>query len=169
MFINPKLKLEKLTDTGVRAYLSAAHLDVDKKRLSVTNGNILAVIPVDLSEGDTSGPVTTEVIKAARATRSERVEITCNGGLGVDGKTFERPDLGKFPDIDRVIPDGEPEFSVGLNARLLFELAEALTVSNKANPPIVKLDFYDLTGKGAIRVTAGKNPDAIGVLMPCRL
>ena len=181
MLIDPRLKLEKIAGVNdIRAYLSDPHLDVENKCLVATDGHKLVKIPVEVSAGDTSGPVPIAAILDARKRKLQPAQITCNGdatlfdtGPGNPLSYYPRPDNGKFPDYERVMldPEAEPVISIGLNAKYLFELAHALTTTggrgNNKKEPIVRLDIFD--DARAVRVTVESEPERTGVIMPCRL
>ena len=182
MLIDPRLKLEKIAgDDDIRAYLNEPHLDVENKCLVATDGHKLVRIPVEISAGDTSGPVPIAAILDARKRKLIPAEITCNGdatvldtGTGNPLSHYPRPDNGKFPQYERVMPDpdAEPVVSIGLNAKYLFELAHALTTiggrGDNKREPIVRLDISD-NPTAAVRVTMENEPERTGVIMPCRL
>ena len=159
----------------VRHYLNHPYLDTENKRLIATDGHCLAVVPVELSEGDTSGPVSADALKAARKTitgisrvpyRTE-AEIVCNGGLEVtDGPTFPRPDLdgSKYPDIERITPDKEGRICFGVKAQYLADVAKAIA-NSKYGGVTLWIDPKDPT---AAILLEGEN-DAYGVVMPMRI
>ena len=180
MKIDPRLKLEKIAGVkDTRHFLHNPYLDVGNKCVVVTDGHKLVKIPVELSDGDTSGPIPLEVLKDARQRKLDNAEIRLNGDATlVDNTTGEslahyaRPVDVKFPDYKRVIPgEDAPILSIGLNARYLQELALALTTiggrGDNKKEPIVRLDFFDAAR--AVKVTVESEPDRIGVIMPCAL
>ena len=180
MKIDTKLKLEKIASPNdLRPALQNPYLDVDNKCVVATDGHKLVKIPVELSEGDTSGPVPLAAIKDARQRKLANAEIRLNGDATlVDNTTGEplahyaRPADVKFPDYKRVIPgEDAPILSIGLNARYLHELALALTTiggrGDNKKEPIVRLDIFDTAR--AVKVTVESEPDRIGVIMPCKL
>lgn len=151
------------------AYLTAAHLDVAGSRLVATDGHKLVAIPVTIDDGDTSGPVTAEAIKAAikAAGRNGDAAIACKGSLAVqNGPTFPRPgDLGQFPDFDRIIPK-EGTAQIGINAEYLAAIQKA------AGSKWIGLQFAlnedgSIAGNSAVRVHCGA--DVIAVVMPMRI
>jgi DNA polymerase III sliding clamp (beta) subunit (PCNA family) len=188
MKIDPRLKLEKIAGAkDMRHSLHNPYLDVGNKCVVATDGHKLVKIPVELSDGDTSGPIPLEVLKDARQRKLDNAEIRLNGDATlVDNTTGEplahyaRPVDVEFPDYKRVIPGREglgepgedaPILSIGLNARYLQELALALTTiggrGDNKKEPIVRLDFFDAAR--AVKVTVESEPDRIGVIMPCAL
>lgn len=126
----PLSKIESATagKKEVRLMLQHLLLSVEAKTLTATNGHIIAIVPVEPEEGDTSGYITVEALKAARKSKQgPRV----NGSLEiVEGASFPRPTEeqdGKFPDASKVMPakpDREPDLCI--DAKLLLQLAEAL-------------------------------------------
>ena len=133
------------------------------------------MVPVELSEGDTSGPVTTDALKAARKTfavfnpdLNGEAEIVCNGGLEVRcGQTFPRPDLdsSKYPDIERIVPDKEGRICVGVKAQYLADVAKAIANSKYGG---VKLWIDPEKSETVAILLEGEN-GAYGVVMPMRI
>jgi hypothetical protein len=175
---------------GTSLPLTQVHLDVEGKRVVATNGSSLVVCPVEQSEADVSGSVPVEALKLARklckqerrrsvdGKRWEYETPPCTVDLADsaharmrDGSTLPRPDLGKFPPFDRVIPDypdsDKTLVRLTLNAHLLAELATAMDADG------ITLTF-PAPGPGAellspIKVTArDRDNEAFGVLMPMR-
>ena len=180
MKIDPKLKLEKISGVkDVRVHIRDPHLDVENECLVATDGHKLIRIPVEVSTADTSGPVPLDAIKDARKRKLESAEIVCNGDATLVDPTsgkhlahYDRVDYGNFPDYERVLPDDseKPIASVHLNARYLLELAQALSV-RRGEEPVVRLDIFDDSSAGIsrpVRVVSEKEPDRVGLVMPCR-
>ncbi len=172
----PTLKIESATaKKDVRKCMESARLDVENQRLIATDGHILAIIPAEIDDGDTTGPISVEAIKAARKSKSERIKA--NGSLVLDNKAeFPREDLGQYPDVDRVFKLGaadkrdESHIDVRFDARLLLRLAEAISTSCKDSLG-VQLSFTR-RDDGTIDDTApilvfGKDGGK-GLLMPMR-
>lgn len=159
-----------------RPHLLHPQLDVENKRLMATDGHRLVILPVELDDGDVSGPVSREAIKAARKgplAKSKAggvIAINANGSLAIEqGPTFPRPDNESFPPVDKVVPNGKNHtVVVGLNARYLWEIAQALGTVN------VRIEIAPAeAGKpmlDPIVVTTNGDRDAgVGVLMPVRV
>jgi len=181
MKINCKLKIEKIVaKDGVRYCLKDPHLDAKNKCLVATDGHKLVKIPVEVHPDDTTGHVPLAAIQDARRMKLADAEILCNGNVTLqspDGATavsYERhdPDDWKFPDYDRVMPDTSqaPTMRIGLNARYLLELANALAVNGRGKEPILVLDIYDALSAVRVRSLSDvKDPCAAeGVVMPVR-
>ena len=158
-----------------RFYLNNPYLDAENKRLVATNGHCLAVVPVELSEGDTSGPVSADALKAARKTLAVfnpdlngEAELVCNDQLEVtDGPTFPRPSFNgnKYPDIDAVVPDKKGRICVGVRVQYLADVAKAIADSKHGG---VKL-WIDPENSETVSILLEGENGAYGVVMPMRL
>ena len=164
-------KLEKAASTDqIRHFITEPYLDVDNSLIVATNGHIMAVCPVELDEGDTSGYVSSECIKAGikaspvTKRTDKTANIKANGSLVLDNnQTFPRPELGTFPDYKRVLPDpSKAEMVISLDAKLLKDLADAI---NTPGSSVIKLHIKD--NKTAFYVESDKNSECYGVIMPC--
>lgn len=173
MKINKHSKVELCASSDpTRAVLAHAYLDATDRENPVivsTNGQMLVRVPVEIEEGDVSGPVTEAALKAARKLGGKRDEahIHANGSLALDdGTILPRPVFGegvKFPNWNQVIPE-EGCRVISFNAQFLLDIAKAITGNGET---VVKIRFQDELSQ--IRVTTSSNPGALGVLMPCRI
>src|SRR3990172_5585006 len=124
----PNSKIENgVAKKDMRYYLNDAWLDVEKKRIVSTNGHICAIVPIEMDDGDTTGPVSVEVLKQARKFKS--THIKANGSYTLDNNaTFERPGMdSKYPDVDRVVPNKETDtVEIVLDATLLLMLPDTI-------------------------------------------
>jgi hypothetical protein len=156
-----------------------------RSRLLATNGRIAAIVPVLCEEGDASGYITADALKAARkaAGKLETASFTANGVCKMpDGQEFARPDLGKYPNVNQVIPKNETAFTVRLDPELLYRLAESIGASRGVSLEII-VDTAMPNANHAIRVRPLDNPraetakgshagyapacmDAMGLIMP---
>jgi DNA polymerase III sliding clamp (beta) subunit (PCNA family) len=141
--------------------------------LVATNGHALAVLPVMADESE-FGPITVAAIihgrKVAKSSKLADTEFKTNGNYSFpDGSSLPLPDpsdVGEFPNWRQVIPDhgkNPVTLKLGLNPKLLFELAEAID-----SPKGVILEFTD--DMSPVRVT-GSSAEAVGnfgVIMPMR-
>ena len=165
----PKGKIEGCTakasyGVGTRAALAGVYLDVEKKTLSASNGKILAVIPVKVSEDDSSGFITPDQLKRGRkgTTRANPMStLRANGDIKYsDGSTSPREDLGTFPDLSVVTPNKEDEtISIILDAGLLKQLADAVSDTKMGHG--VKLHIKNASAPIRVEGTLGN-----GVIMP---
>jgi len=119
--------------------------------LCATDGRILAVLPVELTETDEGGAVPIEAIKVARKNataertnsrgdvtrRAIPAEVLLNGTAAVrstEGEhgSFPREDA-RGPNIDTIIPDRQSSaLSICLSAEALFRLAKAITLKDSS-------------------------------------
>lgn len=175
MKIHKDCKIEKAASKDVsRLVITEPYLDVENKAMVATNGAIIAVVPVVLSESDKSGHITDENLQAIRKTRNYSAECS-EDWIETDNSKMVRSNLGNFPQWKNVIPplDRETKFSVGLNVKLLWELCQAIGCET------ARLEFKDnlegvLVFPTTIRSTShpskpAAHPDAYGVIMPTRL
>ena len=170
----PNRKIEKACGhKDVRYYLNEPYLDVENSVIIATSGTILAACPVELDEGDISGTVTAESIKAAikaspvKAIKHKTANIKANGSLQLDnGQSFPRAELTrKRVDYQRVIPDTDKiEMVISLDAKLLKDLSDAI---NAPGSSVVKIHIQDNTK--AFYVESDKGSECYGVIMPCRI
>ena len=168
----------KLPNTGIemavargdtRDYLNHAHLDAENKRLIACNGNILAVVPVEVDEEDTSGPVGLDAIKAARKAAGKKANATVivnnDQRIPAAGLSMSRPSVGEYPNVDRILKGARPLGpSICLNPALLWDVARAVMPAN-AKDQAIRI-FLPETSQRAIRVESLNGSDAIGVIMP---
>lgn len=181
MKINADSKIEGIVSKDVtRPMLNHVHLDVEKKLAVATDGHRLVVVPVQLDAHDVTGPVGVDAIKMARKLKSKHAHeltIVANGACQIEGgPTFPRPTLdgAKFPPWEQIVPDfkcgDKGTVTVGLNARYLREIADALG-SDGAVRITIRLPEDEKDRHGILdpmRVEGGCL-DAYAVLMPCRI
>lgn len=198
MRLPAKCKVEKLVSKDrFRVTISMLYLriagegDERKGYLEGTDSYKLARIPVEVSEHDTEGYIPVEAVTTARKLRVD--ELRCNGTVDVlTGEStavgFPRPTPGSYCNTDSlldVVPaqiDGRP-FRIGLNPKLLAELAEGMGAETvtleftavKGLPDVDGLtdfrpsDLRPMTVRplGLVRGSGG-NLDSVGLLMPVR-
>jgi hypothetical protein len=160
-----------------RLGITNAELEVDRRRLVATNGKVIAIVEVQVDNGDVSGPVSLEALKAARANirpRSADPHILCSATVL---KTHGPPQSGMpidlprpttvFPPYNAVVPEctpGEPgTITVGLDAQLLLDLARALGAEDRhSGQPAVFLTFplpERAAGEGRLSPTGARYRD----------
>lgn len=160
----------------VRYYLNDAHLNVEKSRIEMTDGCALVMLSVELHKDDVSGPVTVEVIKAARKVskirkNKDKLEIIChNDRLEVPyGPTFTRPPCeSNFPDCDRIVEKDEfYDSKIYLNPEYLLLIAKALQGNAKGKGIVIRFNADDPTGSFKIE-TNGNTEGQTAILMGMR-
>lgn len=165
------------SDRNARPILQHPYLDTERKALYATTPYLAVRLPVEIEDGDTSGPITKDALAAARKSPLLSIVIA-DSGLTVHGKdgptTFPRPDFdgSLFPIVEQVLPaDHAGDFTVALDPKQLLAIAEAMGAS------IVRLQFGGPLAP--IRVTPvvfeGTTPEKdqadrfVGALMPYRV
>ena len=157
---------------STRPAIGAPYLDIDETRAAhiiATNGAALVKVPVEIDGEDCAGYVPAVALKEGRklAKRSEAINLSCNGSAKLlNGATYPRGE-GQFPNWRQVWPKEEGKTVLALDARLLYELAQALGTEG------VVLTFNP--GEPiTVRATATKgvqpaSVEARGVIMPIRI
>lgn len=155
-----------------RYTLKAVKLDVAGKRIMATDGHILAIVPVEVSDGDHDGLISVDAMKAARklqrAAKGVPIQANVNGKFSISGAGQSAEfdlDTGTFPNVDAIIPkfDGPP--TITLDAELLLRLAKA--IETKGYSPAYSVALWIKDANSPILVK-GEQDGAIGVIMPCR-
>lgn len=166
-----KIELAASTDR-TRLCLNEPYLDIKdgKGNLVATDGRRCVVIPVELSEKDVAGYVSSDVLQAARklASKTLPASVELNGSATfTNGMTMPRNGAaegqGNYPNWRQVVPTEELPHKIAFNVRWLYECAQAMGAEtvvlqfSNPNSPIV------LTPQGVSPV-----PGAKAVLMPIR-
>jgi hypothetical protein len=178
-----------------RPVLTQVHLNAERSAVEVTDAYMIARFPVELDEGDTSGPIPVEALKASRKSPFKLVSgtsIRCNAHVEVRaafGEDASDPyvtlprESGEyiFPNVDQLIPDESSmhEFEIGIDAAKLAKLAKAM------GDDVVRLRFVATKVKDSppntwqpsplrpILVNPGNLPNSEdqpqGLIMPVRL
>ena len=171
---NHQIELAAATQKDVRFYLRAPVLDTTDERepkLVATDGHILAVVPIELDDGDTAGPVYADALKASRKTKEGT--LLANGSLQIPGGAeFPRPENGHFPDWRRIIPEHDAIADICLDAQQIINLAKAICDVKGNNQRHIKF-YFQKTKDGAVdsdRPVYVESADATGygVIMPVR-
>ena len=162
-----------------RPVLTHVYLNAEKGRLEAANSYAAAMIPCAVEEGDESGLIPAEALKAQRkASRYSAAPLSVNGDVRLstsEGEQSWKKGEGQWPDFDKLVPEEFSGFRVSLNPKLLLELAQAL-----GDPEKVVIEFAlqgDKTeGEGIgffpnnmrpMRVTVPSGTEeSYGILMP---
>ena len=114
MRLDPAFKIEKACSADKsRPVLTSCYLDAEASVLVATDSYQLAVVPVEVEDGDVSGLVPAAALSAWRkaSTRSIPAGLSANGSVEVRGSeqsaSFPRPD-GQFPDYGRLCQPPAP-------------------------------------------------------------
>lgn len=172
MRIESKYKLESCV-SNERASLH--DILIENGKAIACDGKIIAIVPIELEEGDTAQKLNPEVLKKGRKLNKKRdVTIVLKNVNGT--ATLENGDTvvnqcsdENYPNYKAVFPpDENPVIQIALDVKLLHSLSEGLG-SNR-----VLLTIYD--NKHAIKVNPMDvsqysnevNTDIIGLIMPCK-
>ena len=145
--------------------LQNVFFDKEKGKLIATDGKRMAIVTAEAEEGDTSGFVSPEALKEyRRQAKKSAVSLLVNGKQIVGPFSLDRPtqeQVGNFPNWQAVLPtkNDKVTLKIGLNAKLLWELAQAL-----GSEGVVTLELRD--DKSAVSVSTA-NGD--GLLMPFKI
>ena len=166
--------LEKIcSKDATRTTLAAPYLDIDAERFAhviATNGAAMAKVPVEITPEDVAGYVPVGALKEARklAKREDESALALNGTAQTsNGATFPRESKETFPNWRQVWPKAEGKIQLSFDARLLYELAQAMgtegvTLTFDAGEPIA---VRPTPTKGCTPASFG----ARGVIMPVRI
>ena len=164
-----------------RPVLSHVYLNTENGTLEATDSYRAVVVPVEVEEGDESGLIPADALKAQRkASKYAAASLSVNGEIRLstsEGEQSWRKGEGQFPNIQRITPEERSSFRISLNPKFLLETARAL-----GNDEQVVLEFVRQSDKtegedvGAfpnnlkpIRVTVPQGGDSYGILMPIRI
>lgn len=179
-------KIELLC-AGDRLALQHPRLDAEKGFLEATNTYALVRYPVEVEEGDRTGYVPAEALKgAAKIQRKQfRNELYISVGEQVHvrmGPTYPQPLAPdtKFPDFEQLIPENLSEFSIGVNAKLLYDLSRALganhdtvelrfTTDKEGNPSSLRPILVTCTESILASHKGEEKREAVGLLMPVKM
>lgn len=159
-------RIEKVCADEKRPTIAQPWLDVDNNVLVATDSYALAVVPVDISLTDTAGPIPILALEAARKKSKDHIaDIACDGTVDVpDARAkYDRPSVDGddghgFPDWQTIVArDGTPRVTIGVNARILLNLAQALGTEQ------VELAVYEQNERISVR-PIGR--DGQGIIMP---
>lgn len=111
-------------------------------QLLATDGKKLVIIPIELSDGDTDGYISSEALKLSRKSKRSPSEVFCAEKALIpsipDAPTLVRPNQSNstYPTVSAVDPTVNGEQykayrpTVAINARFLWELAQAMGTEN---------------------------------------
>jgi hypothetical protein len=143
--------------------------------LEATDSYILARTSVELDDGDVEGLIPVEALERAREKGLFTIDV--GESVRVDRVTFERPP-GTWPDVDKIIPgDDKIVIAVGLNAKFLMKLAEALGTKGEVRLELSGEATRTKAGRlQGVRVIPGEpirvktlDDNNVGALMPIKL
>ena len=189
MKIQKRMKIELAASKDSKRYvLNEPYLDMEdrltgKGTLVATDGQICAIVPVELDENDSEGYVSADVLKANRKQGFDSNSVTVNGKAQFEnGDTMSRHgkiavgEAYKYPNWRAIVPNFENSktVSVALDAKLLNRLADAIGTEGVVLTFAVENDgqVFDAievkpTSTGKVKVST--EHDAKGIIMPIRI
>ena len=169
MQIEKKYKLEKAVSTDENRE-ALVNISVTRRHAIACDGKILAIVPVQVEEGDEVGWLTPDALKLARKAGPrgfDTIRIGLNGTQELqDGSTIKRPSYKEIkpPKMLQILLHAHRgrTLRIGINAGMLKDLADALGTEE------VILEFS--TPEEAILVRPLHHEEGVrGVLMPVRI
>lgn len=175
-------EIERVTSKDkARPALTHAYLNTERGTLEATNSYAAVVVPVEIEEGDESGLIPAEALKAQRkASKYTEASLSVNGNVSLatpEGEQSWKKGEGQFANLHQLTPTEWSNFRIALNPKFLLELAQAL-----GDPESVTLEFVRQTDKDEgedvgsfpsplrpMRVTVPRGGDSYGILMPIRI
>lgn len=151
-----------------RPELLAANLVVEEEILEATDRHIVVRVPVEIEEGDISGPVTADALIASRKS-DERIGCE-EDSLVTDSASFKRPHTPQaYPNLSGLIPDDEEiAWSVGINAAKLLHLAQAMGAEEVILEFVGVGEIEDKLKPIRVSPLGKKSQGAQGLIMPVR-
>tara|TARA_R110002020_G_C16090954_1_gene757888 strand:+ start:108 stop:674 length:567 start_codon:yes stop_codon:yes gene_type:complete len=186
MKIDKKYKLEKIvTKDESREALLHIYIDGEAQKAIATNGQAMAIVPVELSEDDSIEKeklLPAKALTAARKIGGKRIaesEIALNGSVTLsNGESMPYPgNQGeknqyqiKYPNYKAVIPNPTETGEIHFNPKLLWELCQAIGAENSVTLRIAmqwdgEKGNHKIDPLQPIEAIKGKGK---GVLMPMR-
>jgi len=189
-----KIELAASTD-AVRQVITEPYLDIqtipgldaaDTKRVAqlvATDGRIMAMVPVEVSDHDVAGFVSGACLKAARkvAGKLEMSILSVNGTAEIPGGVTmprggaaqayqDNTELGNhgYPNWRKVLPSGEKHtFKISLDVALLWRLTQAI---GSEGPVVLSFNPEDTKDPVMVSQTGPGTPTGgKGVIMPIRM
>ena len=165
-----------------RPILTYVYLNTETRTLEATDAYRAVVVPVEVEEGDESGLIPAEALKAQRkASKYSPASLSVNGDIRLstpEGEQSWRKGEGQFPNLHQLTPEEWSTFRIALNPKHLLETAKALDGQGEH----VTLEFVRQAEKDEgedvgvfpsnmrpIRVTVRNGGDSYGILMPIRI
>jgi hypothetical protein len=169
MKIDKKYRLETAVSTD-ESRENLANISVTRRHAIACDGKMIAIVPVEIDEGDEVGWMTPDALKQARKANPrglDTIRIILNGQQELqDGSTVKRPSFDEVrpPKMVQILLKAHRgrTFRVGINAGMLKSLSEALGTDE------LILEFG--SPNEAILVRPVHQEEGVrGVLMPVRL
>ena len=169
MKIDKKYRLEKAVSTD-ESRENLANISVTRRHAIACDGKMIAIVPVEVDEGDEVGWMTPDALKLARRVNPkglDTIRIVLNGSQELpDGSTAMRPSFDEVhpPRMLQILLKAHRGRTcrVGINTGMLKQLSEALGTEE------LILEFG--SPSDAILVRPVHQEEGVrGVLMPVRI
>ena len=178
MKIDKKYKIESASSAdATRQILNSVYIDKTEgesgAQAIATNGRIMAMVPVELRDGDKVGVIVSpKAFAAARKAcgKLPDAHIELNGSAKVTGRDGEQsfPYVeGTFPNYRQVLPkEYKNSVKVTFDAKRLFALWKAIGGEDASNNKVTLEIDSEKDSYSPIKVTT--DGDGKGILMPMR-
>lgn len=175
MYLN-KTILECVSTDKTRLQLGYVYVDVAEKLAIATDGRIMALVPIEPTDGEVSGYVPREAILQADKCKDSWKGILMHydedtlvaGSMMRISNPFHGETAPPFPQWKQVIPQDLPEQPLfAVNADLLARAAHAVTPAKMKAEVFVSCNLGKL-GDGALTITSMHDSTAKAILMPVK-
>jgi DNA polymerase III sliding clamp (beta) subunit (PCNA family) len=172
-------KLHKVCEhkDSLRTALTGVYFDKQRSQLVATDGHVLAISPVEDCKDDHSCIIPAKAYSETLKTKTPCITTLSSipkdiRAMQKDSIEIYKPIKEQYPRYEMVLPkEGKPLFKLGLNAKLLYKLSQALgddqLTLTFTNHNMKDRNGY-LTTDSAIKVTA-LDQDSTGLIMPMRV
>lgn len=145
------------------------------RRVCATDGHRMFLVTLPEAAGNgLAAPVTipSETVALALKAIPKWPAVAELAADSIDCITAKVPyqTLDTFPLVEKVIPSGEPQFTITLGANLLADTLKALaSLAGKGNGADgVRFTFYNTTGAVKLEATTADGLDVLALVMPMR-
>ena len=169
MKIDKKYRLEKAVSTD-ESRTNLTNISITRRHAIACDGRMIAIVPVEVDEGDEAGWLSPDALKLARRVNPKGLDtigIILNGTQELpDGSTIKRPSFDEVhpPKMLQILLHANRgrTFRIGINASMLKSLSEAIGSEE------VVLEFGSPTETILVHPVHYEE-GVCGVLMPVRL
>ncbi len=170
----PKTMLECVSTDKTRISIDHVYVDVEEKLAIATDGRVMALVPIEPTDGEVSGYVPREAILQADKCKDpwKGVLMHYNDETLVAGSHVRIPNpfhgetVPPFPQWKQVIPQDLPEQPLFVvDADLLAKAAHAITPLKQKAQVYISCNLEKL-GDGPITITSMHDTTAKAILMP---
>ena len=173
MYLN-KTILECVSTDKTRPSIGYVYVDVDEKLAIATDGHVMALVPIEPTDGEVSGYVPREAILQADKCKDpwkgvilhQEGETLVTGSMVKIPNPFQGETAPPFPQWKQVIPQNLPEQPLfAVDGDLLARAAHAVTPAKMRAAVLVSCNLGKL-GTDALTITSTHDSKAKAILMP---